>query len=82
MTISHCFRKLAKSNNGVIYYVAWLGPHPIGALVRPLGKHPAIRETIQSRAMPLRSRQGSTQLDGPQASKRYMMEALHSTVHV
>lgn len=49
VTISHCFRKLAKSSNGVINYVAWLGPHPIGTLVRPLGRDPAIRGTIQPR---------------------------------
>lgn len=41
--ISHCFRKLAKFNNGVIHHVVWLGPHPIVTLVCPLGRDSAIR---------------------------------------
>lgn len=44
MMISHCFRKLTKSNNGVIHHVAWLGIHPIVTLVCPLGTNSAIRE--------------------------------------
>lgn len=44
MMISHCFRKLTKSNNGVIHHVAWLGIHPIVTLVCPLGRNSAIRE--------------------------------------
>lgn len=44
MMTSHCFRKLTKSNNGVIHHVAWLGIHPIVTLVCPLGRNSAIRE--------------------------------------
>lgn len=43
MMISHCFRKLAKFNNGVTHHVAWLGIHPTVTLVCPLGRDSAIR---------------------------------------
>lgn len=52
MMIRHCFRKLAKSNNGVIHRVAWLGLHPIVTLVWPLGRDSAIRETILQEPCP------------------------------
>lgn len=52
MMISHCFRKLAKSNNGVIHHVAWLGVHPIVTLVWPFGRDSAIRETILQEPCP------------------------------
>lgn len=77
MMISHCFRKLAKSNNGVIHHVAWLGLHPIVTLFCPLGRDSAIRKKIHStaRAMPLRGQQGPRQLNGPQASEGHIVEA-------
>lgn len=52
LMVSHCFRKLAKSNNGVIHHVAWLGLHPIVTLVCRLGRDSAIRETILQEPCP------------------------------
>lgn len=51
-TIRHCSWKLAESNNGVIHQVAWLGLHPIAALVCPLGRDSAIRETTLQEPCP------------------------------
>lgn len=52
MMTSRYFRKLAKSNNGVIHYVAWLGLHSIVTLVCPVGKDSAIQATILQKAGP------------------------------
>lgn len=45
-------RKLAKSNNGVINHVAWLGLHPTVTLVCPFGRDSAIREKMLQEPCP------------------------------
>jgi hypothetical protein len=81
--ISHCFRRLAKSSNGVMCDVAWLGsPFYWYSSSRPVERPPAERRCGHERCS-LRSQRGSRQLDGPQASERYITEpCIVHTVHV